>query len=37
MGSIPSRGKEQGETFKECCIREMKEETGYTVEIVEEI
>lgn len=37
MWSIPSGGKEQEETFQECCIREMKEEMGYTVEIVEEI
>ncbi|EZH66567.1 DNA mismatch repair protein MutT [Bacillaceae bacterium JMAK1] len=32
--SIPSGGKEQEETFEECCIREVKEETGYTVEVV---
>lgn len=37
MWSIPSGGKEQAETFEECCIREIKEETGYTVDIVEEI
>lgn len=34
---IPSGGKEQGETFKECCIREIEEETGYLAEIVEEV
>ena len=27
MWSIPSGGKEQAETFEECCIREIKEET----------
>ncbi|MGG3943316.1 NUDIX hydrolase [Peribacillus psychrosaccharolyticus] len=31
--SIPSGGKDH----EECCIREFKEETGYTVEIIEEI
>ena len=35
--SIPSGGKEHEETYEECCIREIKEETGYLVEIVEEI
>ncbi|OCA84070.1 DNA mismatch repair protein MutT [Bacillus sp. FJAT-27225] len=35
--SIPSGGREHGETFEECCIREIKEETGYSTEIVEEI
>ncbi|WP_307189997.1 NUDIX hydrolase [Geomicrobium sp. JCM 19038] len=35
--SIPSGGKEQEETFEECCIREVKEETGYTVEVVEKL
>lgn len=32
--SIPSGGKEDEETFDECCIREIKEETGYDVRIV---
>ncbi|WP_156137709.1 MULTISPECIES: NUDIX domain-containing protein [unclassified Bacillus (in: firmicutes)] len=36
MWSIPSGGKEQ-EAFEEYCIRKIKEETGYTVEIVEEL
>ncbi|MEK5175669.1 NUDIX hydrolase [Heyndrickxia sp. FSL W8-0496] len=35
--SIPSGGKEHKETFEECCMREIKEETGYSVEIDEEI
>lgn len=34
MWSIPSGGKEQRETLEECCIREIKEKTGYTVEIL---
>lgn len=34
---VPSGGKEQGETFRECCIREVSEETGYAVDIVEKI
>jgi ADP-ribose pyrophosphatase YjhB (NUDIX family) len=33
--SIPSGGKEDNETFQECCIREIEEETGYVTEIVE--
>ncbi|MBM7690850.1 ADP-ribose pyrophosphatase YjhB (NUDIX family) [Peribacillus deserti] len=32
--SVPSGGLEAGETFEECCIREVWEETGYRVEIV---
>lgn len=32
--TIPSGGKEPGETFEECCIREVREETGYDVEIM---
>ncbi|WP_343327792.1 NUDIX hydrolase [Lentibacillus saliphilus] len=32
--SIPSGGKEADETFEECCIREVKEETGYDVHII---
>ncbi|WP_085524039.1 NUDIX hydrolase [Tuberibacillus sp. Marseille-P3662] len=35
--SIPSGGQENNETFAECCIREIEEETGYVVEIVDEI
>lgn len=35
--SVPSGGQEKDETFEECCIREMWEETGYIVEIVDEI
>ena len=35
--SIPSGGKEYGETFEECCLREITEETGYIGEIIEEI
>ncbi|MFA1820176.1 NUDIX hydrolase [Virgibacillus oceani] len=35
--SIPSGGREKGETFEECCIREVEEETGYIVKVVEKI
>ncbi|MBS4200129.1 NUDIX hydrolase [Bacillus sp. FJAT-49732] len=35
--SIPSGGKEHEETFEECCIREIEEETGYSAKIIEEI
>jgi ADP-ribose pyrophosphatase YjhB (NUDIX family) len=31
--TIPSGGKEENESFEECCIREIFEETGYEVEI----
>lgn len=32
--SVPSGGKEPGETYEECCLREVKEETGYNVKIM---
>jgi ADP-ribose pyrophosphatase YjhB (NUDIX family) len=35
--SIPSGRREKDETFEECCIREIEEETGYKGEIVEKI
>jgi len=35
--SIPSGGKELNETYEECCIREISEETGYEVEIVKSL
>ncbi|MBM7584456.1 aminoglycoside 6'-N-acetyltransferase [Bacillus pakistanensis] len=35
--SVPTGGLEENETFSECCIREMEEETGYIVELIEEI
>ncbi len=31
----PGGGREEGETFEECCIREIKEESGYDAEIKE--
>lgn len=33
--SVPSGGLEPEETFEECCIREIKEETGYDVKIIQ--
>ncbi|MGY0694430.1 NUDIX hydrolase [Virgibacillus sp. FSP13] len=34
LWSIPSGGKELNETFEVCCIREIREETGYDVSVV---
>jgi 8-oxo-dGTP diphosphatase len=35
--SIPSGGIERGESPEECCIREVQEETGYQVSIIEKL
>ncbi|UCZ53438.1 NUDIX hydrolase [Bacillus shivajii] len=35
--SVPSGGKEPNESFAQCCIREVWEETGYEVEVVDEV
>ncbi|SDQ06334.1 NUDIX hydrolase [Virgibacillus salinus] len=35
--SVPSGGLEKNESFEECCVREIKEETGYVAEVVDEI
>jgi ADP-ribose pyrophosphatase YjhB (NUDIX family) len=35
--SVPSGGQEKNETFEECCIREFKEETGFIVEVVDQL
>ncbi|WP_232620969.1 NUDIX hydrolase, partial [Virgibacillus salexigens] len=35
--SVPSGSLEEGETFEECCVREMREETGYDVELLRPI
>lgn len=35
--SVPSGGLERGETLEECCIREVWEETGYVVKIIEKL
>lgn len=35
--SIPTGGLEKDETFEECVLREIEEETGYTVEILSKI
>ncbi|QTD42378.1 NUDIX hydrolase [Sporosarcina sp. Te-1] len=32
--AIPSGGIEEGETPEECCVREVKEETGYDIKIM---
>ncbi|KZE36867.1 DNA mismatch repair protein MutT [Bhargavaea cecembensis] len=32
--AVPSGGKEAGETFETCCLRELKEETGYEGKVV---
>jgi len=37
LWATPSGGKESGETFEECCIREVEEETGYIVEIIDKL
>lgn len=37
LWSVPSGGIELYETFEECCIREIKEETGYNVNIIKQI
>ncbi|MDW0115585.1 NUDIX hydrolase [Sporosarcina thermotolerans] len=33
--AVPSGGIEAGESPEECCIREVKEETGYDVKVIE--
>lgn len=35
--SVPSGGIETGETFEECCVREVWEETGYKVKVTEKL
>ncbi len=35
--SVPTGGKEDGETFASCCLREVWEETGYRAETIEEL
>ncbi|MFC4559005.1 NUDIX hydrolase [Virgibacillus kekensis] len=37
LWSIPSGGIEKGESPEECCIREIKEETGYEAEIAKSL
>lgn len=37
LWATPSGGKEHGETYEDCCIREVFEETGYIVDIVEKL
>ncbi|TQS75072.1 NUDIX hydrolase [Ornithinibacillus gellani] len=33
--AVPSGGIKEGESPQECCIREVKEETGYDVKVIE--
>lgn len=35
--SVPSGGQEEDETLEECCVREVWEETGYHVEVINKI
>ena len=35
--AVPSGGIEKGESPEECCIREVKEETGYDVKVIEQL
>lgn len=35
--AVPSGGIEVGESPEECCIREVKEETGYDVKVIEHL
>lgn len=35
--TIPSGGKENTETFEECCVREIFEETGYITQVISSI
>lgn len=35
--AVPSGGIEEGETPEDCCVREVKEETGYDVKVIEQL
>ncbi|MCM3745393.1 NUDIX hydrolase [Sporosarcina luteola] len=35
--AVPSGGIEEGESPEECCVREVKEETGYDVKVIERL
>lgn len=35
--TIPSGGQEKNETLEQCCVRELKEETGYDVKVIEKL
>ena len=35
--SVPSGEIERGETAAQCCVREVKEETGYTVKTIKQL
>ncbi|MBP1989612.1 ADP-ribose pyrophosphatase YjhB (NUDIX family) [Paenibacillus eucommiae] len=32
--AVPSGGLEENESLEDCCVREVKEETGYDVQII---
>ncbi len=34
--AVPSGGREAGETYQDCCVREVWEETGYRVRVLRE-
>lgn len=34
LWTVPSGGKEENESYEECCVREIWEETGYNVNIM---
>ena len=35
--SVPAGGKERKESFEDCCMREIEEETGYKTEIIKKM
>ncbi|MGE1115158.1 NUDIX hydrolase [Priestia megaterium] len=37
LWSVPSGGIEGSETYEECCIREVWEETGYKISVIDKI
>lgn len=37
LWSVPSGGVEENETFEECCAREVWEETGYRIKVINKV